>query len=47
MADKDKKEITIKEGDFILLLPDEIHQYKNTSENMPLVFIWEVPKAFE
>jgi len=37
----------IKKGDFILISPGEKHQYRNTSENKPLVLICAVPKEFE
>ena len=47
LVDKDKKEMAVKQGDFVLVLPDEMHQYKNTSEKVPLVFICGVPKEFE
>lgn len=37
----------VKKGDFALVLPDEMHQYRNTSENEPLVIICAVPAAYE
>ena len=37
----------VKEGDFAMVLPDELHQFKNTSETQDLVFICAVPKEFE
>jgi quercetin dioxygenase-like cupin family protein len=37
----------IKKGDFVLVLPDETHQYRNTSINGPLVIICAVPKEYE
>jgi quercetin dioxygenase-like cupin family protein len=37
----------VKEGDFALVLPDEIHQFKNTSPTRDLVFICAVPKESE
>lgn len=37
----------VKKGDFILVLPDEKHQYKNTSTTGPMVVICGVPKAYE
>ena len=37
----------IKKGDFAIILPDEIHQYKNTSASRPLVIICAVPKEYE
>jgi quercetin dioxygenase-like cupin family protein len=41
------KEYEVKKGDFALVLPDEIHQYKNTSDSEKLVFICAVPKEYE
>jgi quercetin dioxygenase-like cupin family protein len=40
-------EIPIKKGDFALVLPGEMHQYKNTSETQNLVLICAVPKQYE
>lgn len=37
----------IKQGDFALVLPDEIHQYRNTSTDKPLVVICAVPREYE
>ncbi len=37
----------IKKGDFAMVLPNEMHQYRNGSENEPLVIICAVPKEFE
>jgi quercetin dioxygenase-like cupin family protein len=37
----------IKKGDFALVLPDEKHQYRNTSETIPLIVICAVPRDFE
>ncbi len=37
----------IKEGDFILVLPNERHQYRNTSQDESLILICAVPKEFE
>jgi len=37
----------IKQGDFALILPNEIHQYRNTSTSKPLVVICAVPKEYE
>ena len=43
----DGQEYEIREGDFILVLPDEIHQYRNKSTNKHLVIICAVPKEYE
>ncbi|MCK4303527.1 MAG: cupin domain-containing protein [Candidatus Eisenbacteria sp.] len=37
---------TIREGDFVLVDPDEPHQYKNHSD-VPLVFMCIVPRHYE
>ena len=41
------RENVIKKGDFALVLPNETHQYKNTSKNKPLVLMCAVPKEYE
>lgn len=41
------EEREIKEGDFVLVLPNEKHQYKNTSQDELLILICAVPKEFE
>jgi quercetin dioxygenase-like cupin family protein len=37
----------VKKGDFVLVLPDEIHQYRNKSLNKQFVMICGVPKEYE
>ena len=37
----------IKKGDFVLVLPNEKHQYKNTSLREPMVMICGVPRDYE
>ena len=44
---EDGQETTIKKGDFSLVLPDEKHQYRNTSQGKPLVVICAVPSIYE
>jgi quercetin dioxygenase-like cupin family protein len=41
------EERPVAKGDFLLILPDEKHQYKNASPDSPLVLICGVPKDFE
>jgi quercetin dioxygenase-like cupin family protein len=41
------REIEIKKGDFALVLPGEMHQYKNTSNTQNLQLICAVPKQYE
>ena len=37
----------LKKGDFVLMLPDETHQYRNKSTSHPMVMICAVPKEYE
>ena len=46
LVSEDGTENPIKAGDFALVIPDEKHSYKNTS-NEPLVMICAVPKEYE
>jgi quercetin dioxygenase-like cupin family protein len=46
LAGKDR-EYEIKKGDFALVLPGEIHQFKNTNGDQNLIFICAVPKEYE
>ena len=41
------KERPVQKGDFLLILPEEKHQYKNASPDGPLVLICGVPKEYE
>ncbi|MEW6508491.1 MAG: cupin domain-containing protein [Bacteroidota bacterium] len=41
------EEKSLKKGDFALVLPNEMHQYKNRAADKPFVFICGVPKEFE
>jgi quercetin dioxygenase-like cupin family protein len=41
------EELPIRKGDFALMLPNEKHQYKNTSAQEPMVMICGVPKEYE
>jgi quercetin dioxygenase-like cupin family protein len=43
----EKGELPVRQGDFALVMPDEMHQYRNISPTEPLVFICGVPKEFE
>ena len=40
------EERPVHTGDFVLVLPDEKHQYKNVSDS-PMVMICGVPKEYE
>lgn len=37
----------LSKGDFVLVLPDEVHQYRNTSTAGNFVLICAVPKEYE
>jgi len=37
----------LKKGDFVLVLPGETHQYRNTAASGPLILICAVPKEYE
>jgi len=41
------KQHKLKTGDFVMILPGEIHQYRNTSSSSHLVIICAVPKEYE
>ncbi len=41
------EETHVKAGDFALVLPDEKHNYRNTSSDKPFFMICGVPKEFE
>ena len=43
----DGTERPVKQGDFVLVLPGEKHQYKNASGDQPLIMIGAVPKEYE
>lgn len=41
------EERPVKPGDFVLILPNERHQFRNASPTEPLVFICAVSKEYE
>jgi quercetin dioxygenase-like cupin family protein len=43
----ENQEHELKKGDFVMILPGELHQYRNTSARKPLVIICAVPKEYE
>lgn len=43
----EEQELEIKKGDFVLVLPNEKHQYRNKSASKPLLIICAVPKEYE
>ncbi len=44
---EDGTERPVKQGDFVLVLPGEKHQYKNAAQDQPLIMICAVPKEYE
>ena len=47
VVDERGKEHKLKKGDFVLVQPDEKHQYRNTSGSADFVMICAVPKEYE
>lgn len=47
LVDADGNTRDIAAGEFALVLPDETHQYRNTSATEPFVIICAVPIAYE
>ena len=41
------EERPVAKGDFVLILPGEVHQYRNTAGDRPFVIICAVPKEHE
>lgn len=47
LVTEEGKEHEVKQGDFVLVLPNEQHQYKNKSSRGPFIMICAVPKEYE
>ncbi|MHB8111201.1 MAG: cupin domain-containing protein [Syntrophorhabdaceae bacterium] len=47
LVDATGKGNPVKRGDFCLVMPDEVHQYKNTAKDKTLVMICLVPKDYQ
>ena len=47
LVDPDGKQTPLQQGDFALVLPNEKHQYLNTSGTEPLLLLCAVPAIFE
>jgi quercetin dioxygenase-like cupin family protein len=47
LVDAEGQQRPARKGDFALVLPDEVHQYRNTATDRPLVMICLVPKDYE
>lgn len=44
---EDGSEKPVSKGDFVLIMPNEKHQYKNKEKDRPFVIICAVPKEYE
>ena len=42
-----EKEIPVEQGDILLILPGETHQFKNLSDSAPARFMCLVPIAYQ
>ena len=47
IIDKNENRREIKKGDFVLVTPNEKHQYRNASEKEDFIMICGVPKEYE
>jgi len=47
LKDETGRDRPLSTGDFALVLPGELHQYRNDSTDRPLVMICLVPREFE
>lgn len=47
LVNENGEEKVIKSGDFALVMPNEKHQYRNKSDDEPMIMICGVPKDFE
>jgi quercetin dioxygenase-like cupin family protein len=47
LLDEEGRQRPLATGDFALVLPDELHQYRNAADDEPLVMICLVPREFE
>ena len=47
LVDESGKEFEVRKGDFVLILPNEKHQYQNSSPQNPFIMICGVPKEYE
>jgi quercetin dioxygenase-like cupin family protein len=41
------EERPVKKGDFVLVLPNEKHQYRNISKDSPMIMICGAPREYE
>lgn len=47
LVDEKERRLPVAAGDFALVLPNEKHQFRNTSDNDPFVIICAVPNDYE
>ena len=47
LVDEEEKKQPIKAGEFAMVLPNEKHQFRNSSDTEPFVIICAVPNEYE
>ena len=47
LAQEKGDKLALKKDDFALVLPHEVHQYRNSSASEPFIMICAVPKEYE
>ncbi|MCP4293949.1 MAG: cupin domain-containing protein [bacterium] len=47
LLDSEGNANSLNPGEFAFVAPGDVHQFRNTSETEPFVFICAVPKAYE
>ena len=47
LMDAEGRANPLNAGDFAFVAPQDVHQFRNTSETEPLVFICAVPREYE
>ncbi len=47
LMDKDGNANELVAGDFAFVAPHDVHQFRNTSDTEPFVFVCAVPKEYE
>lgn len=47
LVNEHEEKLPIKAGEFAIVLPNEKHQFRNTSDNEPFVIICAVPNEYE
>ena len=47
LVDEHGEKFPVKAGEFAIVLPNEKHQFRNTSDNDPFIIICAVPNEYE